>query len=312
MAGPIPVVLDCDPGHDDALAILLAIARPELELMAVTTVAGNAPLEATTRNALRVLTLLGRTDIPVAAGARAPLVRPLRVAANVHGVTGLDGADLPEPAVGTRPEGAIELLRKTIEAASGPVTLIPTGPLTNVALLVRTYPRLLERVERICLMGGAIGEGNVTASAEFNIWADPEAAAIVFDCGRPITMIGLDVTHQALVTAEDAAGMAALGTRTGRVFADLLAFFGRFHRERYGWDGSPIHDAVAVAHVALPGLVATAEHRVDIETVSDLTRGRTVVDLRGVGGRPSNAEVGTSIDRDRFVAMLVEAVGRFD
>lgn len=311
MPRPIPVILDCDPGHDDALAILLAIARPELELLAVTTVAGNAPLEATTRNALRVLTLLGRTDIPVAAGAAAPLVRPLHVAANVHGVTGLDGADLPEPAVEARPESALELLRTTIEGAPGPVTLIPTGPLTNIALLVRAYPRLLERIERICLMGGAIGEGNVTASAEFNIWADPEAAAIVFGCGRPITMIGLDVTHQALVTAADAARMAAPGTRTGRVFADLLSFFGQFHRERYGWDGSPIHDAVAVAHVAVAGLVTTAECRVDVETVSDLTRGRTVVDLGGVSDRPPNAEVGVRIDRHRFVEILVEAVGRF-
>ena len=204
MSGPLPVILDCDPGHDDALAILLALARPELRVLAVTTVAGNAPLAATARNALRVLTLLGRTDVPVAAGAAAPLRRPLRVSANVHGASGLDGADLPEPAVAPRPEGALELLRRTLEAADGPVTLIPTGPLTNIALLVRTYPALLERIGAICLMGGAVGEGNVTASAEFNIWADPEAAAIVFECGRPLTMIGLDVTHQARLTHADA------------------------------------------------------------------------------------------------------------
>jgi pyrimidine-specific ribonucleoside hydrolase len=311
MPNRTPIVLDCDPGHDDALAITLALARPELEVLAITTVAGNAPLDATTRNALRVLTLLERTEIPVAAGAPAPLLRPAHAAVNVHGTSGLDGADLPEPAVVARPEHAIELTRRVIEESAGLVTLVPTGPLTNIALLIRTYPRLLERIERICLMGGSIGEGNVTASAEFNIWADPEAAAIVFGAGRPITMIGLDVTHQAIVSSADAARMAALGTRTGRVFADLLEFFGRFHRDRYGWDGSPIHDAVAVAHVALPGLVKTEACRVDIETASELSRGRTVADRAGQTGRPANAEVGLGIDRGRFVDLLVEAVAQF-
>jgi len=311
MGEPIPIILDCDPGHDDALAITLALARPELNLLAITTVAGNAPLAATTRNALRVLTLLGRTDVPVAVGSPAPLFRPLHVAANVHGLSGLDGADLPEPAVGPRDEHAIELIRTTLERADRPVTLIPTGPLTNIALLLRTYPRIVDRIERICLMGGAVGEGNTTASAEFNIWADPEAAAIVFEAGRPVTMIGLDVTHQAIVTSADVARMAALGNRTGQVFADLLEFFGRFHRERYGWDGSPVHDAVAVAHVAVPGLVETQAGRVDVETGSALTRGRTVVDLRGLTGRPVNADVGLAIDRTRFVDLLVDAVGRF-
>lgn len=307
----VPIVLDCDPGHDDALAILLALARPEVELLAVTTVAGNAPLPATTRNALRVLTLLGRPEIPVAAGASRPLLRPLRAAPEVHGASGLDGADLPEPAMAARPEGAIELLRSTIESAPGPITLVPTGPLTNIALLLRTYPQVAERIERICLMGGSIGEGNTTASAEFNIWVDPEAAAVVFDCGRPITMIGLDVTHEARLTLSDADRLAAYGTPSGRVFADLLRYFARFHRERYGWDGAPIHDAVAVAHVAFPGLVETRPYHVDIETTSELTRGRTVVDLHGLTGRPPNAEVGVAIDRRRFVELLVEAVGRF-
>jgi pyrimidine-specific ribonucleoside hydrolase len=310
-SGCTPVILDCDPGHDDALAILLALARPELDVLAITTVGGNAPLAATTRNALRVLTLLGRTEIPVAAGAAAPLLRPLHVADDVHGASGLDGADLPEPTSTVRPEGALELLRTTIEASPVPVTLIPTGPLTNIALLARAYPRVLDRVGRICLMGGAVGEGNLTASAEFNIWADPEAAAIVFDCGRPITMIGLDVTHEARMTHADADRLAALGSRTGRVFADLLRFFARFHLERYGWDGSPIHDAVAVANVAIPGLVATKSYHVDVETISELTRGRTVVDLHGLTGRSANADVGLAIDRARFVDLIVEAVARF-
>lgn len=309
MTDPIPLVLDCDPGHDDALAVVVALARPELRLLALTTVAGNAGLAETTRNALRVLTLLGRTDIPVAAGAAGPLMRALHVADNVHGASGLEGADLPEPAFAARPEGAIELLRSVLQRAAEPVTIAAVGPLTNIALLIRTHPELLERIASIRVMGGAISEGNTTASAEFNIWQDPEAARIVFDCGRPVTLMTLDTTHQALFSAADVARLEGLGTRVAAVFADLLRFFGRFHAERYGWDGSPIHDAVAVAHLAVPDLVRTVPYRVDVETTGELTRGRTVVDLYGQTGRPPNVEVGREIDRDRFVDLLIEAVG---
>jgi pyrimidine-specific ribonucleoside hydrolase len=305
---PIPLMLDCDPGHDDALAMIVALARPELDLRAVTTVAGNAGLDATTRNALRVLTLVGRTDVPVAAGAARPLIRPLIVARNVHGASGLDGADLPEPAVDARPEGAIELMRAVLTAASEPVTIAAVGPLTNVALLLRTHPELIERIASIRVMGGAITEGNTTASAEFNIWQDPDAARIVFECGRPITLMTLDVTHQALFGPDGVARLEGLGTRVGKVFADLLRYFGRFHHERYGWDGSPIHDAVAVGHLALPDLVTTRVYRVDVETGSDLTRGRTVVDFRGLTGRPANVDVGLEIDRGRFIDLIVESV----
>jgi pyrimidine-specific ribonucleoside hydrolase len=302
------LILDCDPGHDDALAILVALARPELDLLAVTTVAGNAGLEATTRNALRVLTLAGRRDIPVAAGAAGPLLRSLHVAANIHGASGLEGADLPEPAFEARPEGAIDLIRSVLDTATEPVWIAAVGPLTNIALLVRTHPGLLERIAGFRIMGGAITEGNTTASAEFNIWQDPEAARIVFDAGRPITLMTLDVTHQALFGAADVARLDALGTRVGSVFADLLRYFSRFHAERYGWDGSPIHDAVAVAQLALPDLVRTVAYHVDVETTSDLTRGRTVVDLHGLTGRPPNVDVGVAIDRPRFIDVLVEAV----
>jgi pyrimidine-specific ribonucleoside hydrolase len=304
----IPLILDCDPGHDDALAIVVALARPELELLAVTTVAGNAGLDATTRNALRVLTLAGRLDVPVAAGAAGPLMRPVHVASNVHGASGLEGADLPEPAFATRPEGAIELIRSILEAAAEPVMIAAVGPLTNVALLIRTHPELVERIAGFRIMGGAITEGNVTASAEFNIWQDPEAARIVFDAGRPITLMTLDVTHKALFAAADVARLDALGTKVGTVFADLLRYFARFHAERYGWDGSPIHDAVSVAHLALPDLVRTAPYRVDVETTSELTRGRTVVDLYGLTGQPPNVDVGIGIDRPRFIDVLVDAV----
>ena len=308
MADRIPFILDCDPGHDDALALVVGLARPELELVAVTTVAGNAGLPETTRNALRVLTLLGRTDIPVAAGAVGPLLRPLHVADNVHGASGLEGADLPEPAFAPRPEGAIELIRTVLEASSEPVTIAAVGPLTNIALLVRMYPELVERIASIRVMGGAITEGNSTASAEFNIWQDPEAARIVFDCGRPVTLMTLDTTHQALFRAADVERLERLGTRVATVFADLLRFFGRFHAQRYGWDGSPIHDAVTVAHLAMPDLVRTVPYRVDVETTSELTRGRTVVDLYAQTGRPPNVDVGRDIDRERFVDLLIEAV----
>ena len=304
----LPLVLDCDPGHDDALALVLALARPELDLRAVTTVAGNAGLRETTLNARRVLALVGRDDIPVAAGAAGPLVRPLHVADDVHGASGLEGADLPEPTVPAREEGAIELLRRVLSEAPDPVHVAAVGPLTNVALFVRTHPELVERIASIRIMGGAITEGNTTASAEFNIWQDPEAARIVLDSGRPITLMTLDVTHQALFREADVLRLEALGTRPARVFADLLRFFARFHRERYGWDGSPIHDAVAVGHLAMPDLVETRPYRVDVETASELTRGRTVVDLYHQTGRPANAEVGRSIDRERFIEVLIEAV----
>lgn len=307
----IPVLLDCDPGHDDALAITLALARPELDVLGITTVGGNAPLAETTRNALRILALLDRADVPVAAGLAAPLERPLEIALEVHGTSGLDGADLPEPASEVRPEGALEFLRATLAAAPAPVTLIPTGPLTNIAHLLRTYPALAPKIAHVCLMGGAMYEGNWTPSAEFNIWVDPEAARIVFRSGLPITMVGLDVTHKALFREPDIERLLALGTPVAKVFADLLRFFARFHRDRYGWDGSPIHDAVAVAHVAVPGLVRTERYHVDVETTGELTRGRTVVDFRGVPGAPPNVDVALDIDRSRFADLLIEAVAQY-
>jgi len=306
-----PIILDCDPGHDDALAIVLALARPELRLLAITTVAGNAPLDRTTRNALRVLTLLGRSEVPVAAGADRPLVRDPWVPVEFHGDSGLDGADLPEPAVGPVDLTAVELTARLLRDAGEPVTLVATGPLTNVALLLRAAPELHERIGAISLMGGSLGAGNTTAAAEFNIWADPEAAAIVFESGIPIRMSGLDVTHQALVLPADIARLEGLGTRPGRVFADLMRFFAIHHRDRYGWDGPPIHDAVAVAWLADPDLVAGRPLRIDVETAGVHSRGRTVADEEGLSGRPVNAEVGMSIDRERLIDMVVEAVGSF-
>ena len=306
-----PVILDCDPGHDDALAITLALARPELDVLGITTIGGNSTLANTTRNALRVLALLDRPDIPVAAGPDQPLVRALETAPQVHGATGLDGADLPEPVSAPRPEGALEFLRATLAASPEPVTLIPVGPLTNIALLLRTYPAVAAKIAHISLMGGSMRAGNWTPAAEFNIWVDPEAARIVFRSGLPITMHGLDVTHKALMGLPEADRLAALGTRPGRVFADLLRFFTRFHLEAYGSADTPIHDAVAVAHVALPGLVTTHRYHVDVAVGDDITRGRTVVDDRGQPGAAPNVDVALDIDRAAFADLVIEAVASY-
>ena len=299
---PVPILLDCDPGHDDAIALLLALASPEVELRGVTTVAGNQTLEKTTANALRVLELVGREDVEVAAGADRPLVREPFVAAYVHGETGLDGTDLP-PARGTAiPRHAVDFLAERV----GGITLVATGPLTNVALLLARHPEV--RPERIVLMGGAIAEGNVTPAAEFNVWADPEAARRVFASGLDLTMVGLDVTHKALVRTGHKELLRAAG-RVGRTVAELLDFYDRFHREVYGFDGSPIHDAVALSYAFRPDLLETRELNVEIDCESELCRGRTVVDVWCRTGRDPNARVAVDIDAPAFVELLVERVG---
>jgi inosine-uridine nucleoside N-ribohydrolase len=301
----VPIIVDCDPGHDDAIALLLALASPEVELLGVTTVAGNQTLEKTTANALRVLEFVGRGDVPVAAGADRPLVREPFVAAYVHGESGLEGPELP-PAEGRPVEAhAVSFLAERLAAAPAPVTLVPTGPLTNIALLLALHPDAAERIERIVLMGGSIAEGNVTPAAEFNVWADPEAAARVFASGLDVTMIGLDVTHRALMTRAHAERLRAAG-RTGRMVAELFDFFHRFHQETYGFDGSPIHDAVALAHAFRPGIVETVERHVAVECDSELCRGRTVVDLWRRTGHAPNAHVGVRIDADAFLTLLLE------
>jgi inosine-uridine nucleoside N-ribohydrolase len=299
-----PIVIDCDPGYDDAIAILLALASPEVELRAVTTVAGNQTLEKTTRNALKVLELAGRSDIPLAAGADAPLRRQLRTAADVHGETGLDGSNLPEPTKRPVDVHAAELLADAIEPG---VVLVPTGPLTNVALLLERHPDVRDRLDRIVWMGGAIALGNVTPAAEFNAFVDPEAAAAVFTSGIPITMIGLDVTHKALFMTEHAERLRNTGT-VGRTVAELADFFLRVHRQRFGFAGAPMHDAMAVAHVIDPTLVATLECNVAIETQSQYCDGRTVADRWQVLDAPRNAHVSIEVEAERFLELLVERI----
>jgi inosine-uridine nucleoside N-ribohydrolase len=295
------ILLDCDPGHDDAIALLLALASPEVELIGITTVAGNQTLEKTTANAIRILEFVGRDDVAVAAGADRPLLREPFVAKYVHGETGLDGPDLPPARGAPVDEHAVDFLGRHADG----VTLVPVGPLTNVALMLARYPGV--RPARIVLMGGAIGLGNVTPAAEFNIWADPEAAARVFASGIEVTMIGLDVTHEALLMDEDAERLRASG-RVGRMVAELYDFFHRFHRTTYGFGGSPIHDAVALAHVFRPDLVETVHRHVAIDCASELCRGRTVVDLWKRTDNEPNVQVGVGIDGRAFIELLHERI----
>ncbi len=303
---PTPIILDCDPGHDDAIALLLAVASPELELVGVTTVCGNQTIEKTTANALRVLEFAGRGDIPVHRGAARPLVREPSVAAHVHGESGLDGPDLPPASRPERPEHAVDFLAQEIRARDGRITLIPTGPLTNIALLLALHPDA--RPERIVLMGGSIGEGNRTPAAEFNIWADPEAAKRVFASGIDTTMIGLDVTHQALITDTHTERLRGAG-RTGRMVAELMDFYSRFHRHMYpDLAGSPMHDPVAVAHVLQPGLVEAKRAQIDVDCGWEQGRGRTNVDWRGREGSEPNASVGVGIDADAFAELVISRV----
>jgi pyrimidine-specific ribonucleoside hydrolase len=301
------IILDCDPGHDDAIALLLALGSPELNLLGVTTVSGNQTLEKTTANAIRVLDHVGRDDVPVAAGADRPLVRDRHVAAGVHGETGLDGPDLPPPSRPPEPAHAIDWIAMTLVSRPDPVTLVPTGPLTNIALFLARYPELAGQVERIVLMGGAIGEGNVTPAAEFNIWADPEAAHRVFTSGIDLTMVGLDVTHQALLRPPDVARLRSSG-KAGTLVADLFEFYVQFHRRRYGWDGAPVHDAVAVAHVIDGGLLTTEHVGVVVDTGPELSRGRTHADRSGLSDWERNCHVAVGIDSDRFRELLIARI----
>ena len=304
---PTPIILDCDPGHDDAIALLLAVASPELELVGVTTVSGNQTLDKTTANALRVLEFAGRSDIPVYAGADKPFVRKRDVAAHVHGESGLDGPDLPPPSRAVEQQHAVDYLADEIRRRNGKVTLVPTGPLTNIGLLFSLHPDA--RPERIVLMGGSIGEGNRTPAAEFNIWADPEAAQRVFVEGLDTTMVGLDVTHRALIKDEHTERMRSAG-RVGSMVAELMDFYGRFHKSRYpDLDGSPMHDPVCVAHLIDPTLMEVHDAFIEVDCSTGPSWGRTNVDWRNREhfGDP-NAKVGLSIDGDRFAELVVERI----
>lgn len=303
----LPIILDCDPGHDDAIALVLALASPELALKAVTSSAGNQTPDKTLRNVLRMLTLLNRTDIPVAGGARKPLMRDLIIADNVHGETGLDGPALPEPAFKPQDCTAVELMANVLRESDDPVTLVATGPQTNVALLLNSHPELHSKIARIVIMGGSMGLGNWTPAAEFNIFVDPEAAEIVFQSGVPIVMAGLDVTHRAQIMAADVERFRAINNPIATTVAELLDFFMEYHKaEKWGFHGAPLHDPCTIAWLLKPELFTTIDRWVGVETQGKYTQGMTVVDYYSLTGNKPNTTLMVDIDRQGFVDLLAE------
>jgi inosine-uridine nucleoside N-ribohydrolase len=307
---PAPIVLDCDPGHDDMVAILLAAGSPAIDLRAITTVSGNGGLDAVTRNALLTCTHARIRDVPVAAGCAGPLLGTARAADDVHGASAMDGADLGEPDVALDERHAVDLMADVLRDAGpdAPVTLVPTGPLTNVALLLRRHPELMGSIREIVLMGGAARGGNRQPLAEFNIWADPEAADVVFTSGLPVTMCGLDVTHQALATEDVLAQLRAIGTPLAIMVVDLLGFFADRYKKLWGFEAAPVHDPVAIARLIDPALVRCVEANVVVELAGAYTRGATVVDRFGSTGRAPNAQVAWELDHAGFWALVVDAV----
>jgi purine nucleosidase len=308
---PRKIIVDCDPGHDDAIALLLAHGSPDIELLAITTVMGNSTLANVTRNALVVATIGGMRGVPVAAGCDRPLVGELATAHAIHGSTGLDGPSLPEPAVALDPRHAVDVIIETVlREDPGTVTLVPTAALTNIALAVRKEPRIAERVAEVVLMGGAAAGGNWSATAEFNIATDPEAAHIVFGAGWPVTMVGLDLTHQALATPDVVARIAAIGTVPARFVTEVLEFFGTTYRAEQGFPHPPVHDPCAVARVIDPAVMTTRRAPVTVELSGSRTRGMTVVDLRAPASPDCRTQVAVDLDHARFWQLVIDALER--
>lgn len=301
----IPIILDGDPGHDDAIAWVLANASPELDIKAVTTCCGNQTIEKTTYNTQRICTLIG-LHVPTAKGKSCPLVSAPIIAPTVHGESGLDGPALPEPDFELVPMTAVELMAKVLQESEEPVTLVPTGPLTNVAALLVAHPELKAKIVQISLMGGGVQFGNWTPAAEFNILVDPEAAKIVFESGIPIIMAGLDVTEKALIKPYDFERIRALNNPVAKVVAEWLDFFYQFHI-KMGYEGAPVHDAVAVAALIHPEIMEMRDLYVQVETEGEFCKGATIADFLGVTGKAPNAKVIMGIDRDAFADLLVEA-----
>jgi purine nucleosidase len=310
---PRPIIIDTDPSPDDAVAILTALASPlELEVLAVTTVAGNVPVSLTSRNALKTLELAGLTKIPVYKGAESPLVRPLITAEHVHGRTGFDGYDLPDPvtplAEGFAPDAIVDLV---MQRPRGEVTLCCLAPLTNVALALAKEPRLGAHLREIVMMAGAFSEGgNVTPAAEFNVYVDPEAAVRVLRCGAPITMIPLDCTHQALTTAPRLEKLRAIGTPLAEAFYHLLHFNKLFDQRKYGWEGGPLHDATVIARLLAPEIFSGREVNVEIECASPLSLGMTVVDWWGISGRKPNVRLLREMNADAYFDLVIGRLAR--
>ncbi|WP_303323452.1 nucleoside hydrolase [Actinomyces radicidentis] len=305
------IILDCDPGHDDAAAIILALGNPSIELLGVTTVGGNQTLAKITRNAQRVLALCGREDVPVHAGAARPLLHEVETAPEIHGESGLDGVELPEPSVELAPGPAASYIVETVMAAEpGTITLVGTGPLTNLALAARLEPRIVERVHEVVVMGGGYPETNWTPAAEFNIWVDPEAASIVFDEPWPLTMVGLDLTHQALCTPEAEAGIREIDSDLARAFLGLMAFFRKAYQQNQAFEHPPVHDPCTIAYLIDPEVVRTRVAPVHVETAGRLTTGMTVVDLRRQTASEEgvHTRVATELDHAGFWRLITEAI----
>jgi purine nucleosidase len=310
---PRQIIIDTDPGQDDAVAILLALSSPEeIEVLGITTVAGNVPLALTTRNARIVCELAGKPQTRIHAGCDRPLAHTLVTAEHVHGKTGLDGPALPEPSMPVQQAHAVDFIIDTLRSAPArTVTLCPIGPLTNIATALQRAPDIAPRIQEIVLMGGAYFEvGNITPAAEFNIYVDPEAAEIVFKCGAPITVMPLDVTHKALVTTDRNEAFRAIGSPVGIAVAQMTEFFERFDKEKYGSDGAPLHDPCVTAYLIRPDLFSGRHINVEIETRSELTRGMTVADWWGVTDRAPNATFIGNIDADGFFSLLTERLAR--
>lgn len=306
------IILDCDPGHDDMLAIILALSSNDLDVLGITTVAGNQTGEKTYVNALRVLNLIGRTDVKVSRGFDKPILRELVTAPQIHGVSGLDGANLPEPKGNETHKHAVDFIIETVMSSPEKVYLVPTGPLTNVAVSLIKEPRLKDHIEKIVLMGGAFHDSNFTPGAEFNIYVDPEAAKLVFESGIPIVMVGLDVTNRALLTFEDIDYIESLGRKVSSVIAPLLRFFGKANNEFFGFDGAPIHDALAVSYLIDPTVLTLKHLHVDIETKGEFTSGQTVVDYYNVTKKEPNAYVALDLDLPKFKKLIIDAIKYFD
>lgn len=308
---PKKIILDCDPGHDDAIALLLAHGNPNIELLAVTTVVGNQTLDKVTRNALSVARIANITNVPFAAGAVRPLIRNVEIAPDIHGDSGLDGPVLPEPTIQLDKRHAIDLIIDTIMShPPKTVTLVPTGGLTNIAMAVRKEPKIVERVKEVVLMGGGYHVGNWSAVAEFNIKIDPEAAHIVFNEKWPVTMVGLDLTHQALATPDVIEKIKAIKTKPAKFVLEMLEFFGKMYKQAQGFTYPPVHDPCAVAYVINPELIKTKRVPVDIELTGTLTLGMTVADFRFPPDDNCHTQVATELDHTGFWDLIVDSLKR--
>ena len=309
------IIIDCDPGQDDAIALLLAMSSPdELEILGITAVAGNVPLELTERNARQIRDLGRRSDIPVFAGCARPMNRDLVTAEYVHGVTGIDGIDIVTPNLPLEDLHAVDFIIESLHAADDEsVTLVPIGPLTNIGTVIQKDPAVLKKVREIVIMGGAMREGgNRTPSAEFNILVDPHAADIVFGCGRPITVMGLDVTHQVLSSPRRRGRIRAIDNEAARATVGMLDFFNRHDSIKYGTRGAPLHDPCTIAYLLKPELFTGKHCNISVETQSELTMGHTAVDFWNVTDRPKNATWMHAVDADGFYELLIERLGRFE